>query len=86
VAAAETIKSFTAKGFISHTTNKRSGEMYVYIFEDGQIKTASTFDDDDMASCDMGVIDVIDISGEKPKQYHNNNWHDLESADDARTT
>lgn len=55
--------------------------MYLYIFEDGEVKKATSFSDDDRTSCDMGILDVIDLHAENPKQYIDGEWHDIESAD-----
>ena len=55
--------------------------MYLYIFEDGEVKKATTISKEDKESCDMGILDIIDISGDEPKQYYEGEWHDLPSAD-----
>lgn len=55
--------------------------MYLYVFEDGEIKKGSTFCQGDMDSCDAGILDVIDISGEQPQQYYEGEWHDIQSQD-----
>ena len=55
--------------------------MYLYIFEDGEVKKGTTFDDGDKESVDAGILDVIDIGSEQPKQYCGGGWHDLDSAD-----
>jgi hypothetical protein len=57
------------------------GEMYLYFFEDGEIKKGTTFSDDDAQSCDAGILDVIDIGDSDPRQYYDGKWHELESAD-----
>lgn len=36
--------------------------MYLFIFEDGEIKQASEVGEDDLESCDNGYLDIIDIS------------------------
>ena len=56
--------------------------MYIYIFEDGEVKKGDTFGHGDMDSCDDGILDVIDISGDQPMQYYDNEWHDIPSADE----
>lgn len=55
--------------------------MYIYVFEDGEIKKGSSFEQGDMDSCDAGILDVIDISVDPPRQYYDGEWHDLPSAD-----
>jgi len=51
--------------------------MYLFIFEDGEIKKCTTFDAADAAECDAGVFDVIDIGGDNPKRYCSGEWHAL---------
>jgi hypothetical protein len=53
--------------------------MYLYIFEDGEAKKATTFGEGDKEACDDGILEVIRISD--CKTYHEGDWHDLESAD-----
>jgi len=55
--------------------------MYLYIFEDGEVKTASSFCDTDKESVDAGAIVVIDIESKPPMNYYDGEWHILESAD-----
>lgn len=54
--------------------------MFLFIFEDGLIKKATVICDGDKSCADDGIIDLIDISGDEPKQYYDGEWHDLESA------
>ena len=53
--------------------------MYLYIFEDGQVKKGTTFCDGDAESCDADILDVIDIGESDPKQYYDGEWHELVS-------
>lgn len=53
---------------------------YLFIFEDGQVMKADKVTDDEFVSCDNGILDVIDISGDEPMQYLNDGWHELPTA------
>lgn len=55
--------------------------MYLYIFEDGEVKKATTVSDNDKNCVDAGILDIIEIGGDDPKQYLGGEWHDIESAD-----
>lgn len=57
--------------------------MYLYIFEDGEIKKSGAIPcGDDLQNVDNGILDIIDISDPRnPLQYYNGDWHDLESAE-----
>jgi hypothetical protein len=55
--------------------------MYLFIFEDGEVKKATTFCQEDMDSCDAGILDVIDLHVENPKQYYDGQWYEIKSAD-----
>lgn len=57
--------------------------MYLYIFEDGSLKTTQSIGEGDLAACDDGLIDLIDISGPEPKQYMDGDWIKIESADNV---
>ena len=52
--------------------------MYLFIFEDGSIKKGSIVEDGDTAAADDGILDIIDISGAEPLQYHDGEWHEIE--------
>ena len=58
--------------------------MYLYISEDGEIKKSVDFDDVDRDMCEMGILDVIDLHSENPKQYYEGGWHDIESIGGAK--
>ena len=51
--------------------------MFIYVFEDGEVRKNKEFNEGDKDACDAGILDVIDISGDEPKQYYNSEWHDL---------
>jgi len=55
--------------------------MYLYIFEDGTIKKGTTFEDGEADACDLGILDVIDISDGEPKRYAFDSWQEIETAD-----
>lgn len=57
--------------------------MYIYIFEDGEVKKSTTFSNDDLSSVADGILDVIDISDpDKPiASVGGGGWIDLKSAD-----
>ena len=57
--------------------------MYIYIFEDGTVKKATTISDDDALSVEEGILDIIDISDNQNPKYlvEAGEWDDLESAD-----
>ena len=55
--------------------------MYIYLFEDGEIRKGTIFNDSESEACDDGILDVIDISGDIPKQYLSGKWHDIDSID-----
>ena len=55
--------------------------MYLFIFEDGDMKRSTGFSDDDKASCDAGLLDVIDLHAENPKRYFNGEWQDIDKFD-----
>jgi len=51
--------------------------MYLIILEDSEIRRADTISDDDLAACDNGLIDIVDLGGEMPKDYYNGKWNDI---------
>ncbi len=55
--------------------------MYLLIYEDGSLQTATTLADDVFAAADDGYVDVIDVSGDAPLQYHQDEWHKINSID-----
>jgi hypothetical protein len=49
--------------------------IYLVIFEDGEVRKTSMLQDEDLQSCDDGVLDVIDITNPKdPVNYVNGMW------------
>ena len=51
--------------------------MYLIIMEDSTVWQADTISDDERSAADDGILDIIDISGPQPTQYHDNNWHGI---------
>ena len=47
---------------------------YLYIFEDGEVKVSAKFSDSERDSCEAGILEVIDISGEIPVTYYEGVW------------
>ncbi len=58
--------------------------MYLYIFEDGQAAKSSLFLEEDRQNCDDGLIDVIDLHAENPRQYYEGEWHDIKKLDRSK--
>lgn len=55
--------------------------MYIAIFEDGEPKLIDAITDDDLQSCDAGILDLIDVSvADRPTRYWDGKWEPLESA------
>ena len=55
--------------------------MYLYILEDGEMLKSLRCDDDDKAMCENGLIDIIDLHAENPKQYFRGEWHSIDTHD-----
>lgn len=56
--------------------------MYLFIFEDGEVKKASAVGDDDLQSCDDGYLDIIDIvDPDCPMRRYGDGWAQVESLD-----
>lgn len=58
--------------------------MYLFILEDGDILKSSEFGDDDKAAADAGILDVIALHTENPKQYFDGGWHDIKKAENTQ--
>ena len=52
--------------------------MYILIFEDGSLKQASSVDEGDLYAADEGLLDIVDITKDMPRQYYGGEWHLLE--------
>ena len=52
--------------------------MYIIITEFQDIRYAENITDEELAACDDGILDVIDIVGDTPKRYSDGEWHELE--------
>lgn len=48
--------------------------MFLIINEDGEITKTEKITAEDLYSCDMGVISIIDISGNQPVTYFEESW------------
>ena len=55
--------------------------MFLLITEDGEIFQAEKHHESDPEMCDAGMLDLIDISGDKPKRYFDGEWQDIEELD-----
>jgi len=51
--------------------------MYLIILEDSEIGKVSTLEDGDLEACEAGLIDIVDLSGEMPREYYAGEWHDI---------
>lgn len=53
--------------------------MYLYIFEDGEIRTSNEFSTTDKICCNNGILTVLDITNNKqPTEYYQGEWHEIE--------
>lgn len=53
--------------------------MYLFIFEDGEIKFRDIVEDGDLIAADDGLLDIIDIrSHGEPKRFFDGKWDDVE--------
>ena len=63
--------------------------IFLYIMEDGYLTISSTFPEEDVAACDDGILDVIDLEGSmsdtasvgQPLQYRGGEWHQIDEID-----
>lgn len=54
--------------------------MYLLIYEDGSLQTTIELTDDMFEAADDGIVEIIDVTGEVPFQYYQNEWHKIDSA------
>ena len=54
--------------------------MYLFIFDDLTIKTANGYIEEDLQAVDNGYLAIIDISSDKPTEYYNGKWTEVEQA------
>ena len=52
--------------------------MYLFIFEDDVIKKGVNCSDDDLRACDNGILSIVDLHSENPKEYFGGEWHNIE--------
>lgn len=53
--------------------------MYLFIFEHGVVQKSEAFNDEDKASCDAGILEVIMLDPVSPKTYFRGTWVELET-------
>jgi len=54
-------------------------KQYLYIFEDGSVKTSRSVNDEDLKSTDDGYLEIIDITNPKEPLWHNaGDWLNIE--------
>jgi len=53
--------------------------MYLLIHEDGSLQTTVELTNDVFEAADDGCVDIIDITGEKPFQYYQGEWHKIDT-------
>ena len=77
------VKDYTYYTYYTYYTVicKGNYKMYLYIFENGEIKKSTTFSDCDAEACDAGILDVIKINDVNPKQYGCGQWHFIDYID-----
>jgi hypothetical protein len=54
--------------------------MYIYIYEDGEIRKAAQIEEDDKASIDAGILDIVDCN--TCKAYYDGQWRHLPDVKD----
>ncbi|NEV65400.1 hypothetical protein [Thiorhodococcus minor] len=54
--------------------------MYLYIFEDGEVRKGAEITDDDVASVDAGILTIIDC--ETQQELCDGQWCDLKLTSD----
>ena len=54
--------------------------MYLIIFEDGTLSKTDVLNDEDLESHEAGFLDILYISDNEPKEYHNGEWFDIPNA------
>ena len=55
--------------------------MFIYIFNDGEIKTTDRLSIGDLEAADDGLIDILDIGNlDGPKIFHDGEWNEVERA------
>lgn len=52
--------------------------MYVFIFEDGNITKEHEVSEGDLAACESGYVDILDITNpDKPTRYLDESWAEV---------
>ena len=54
--------------------------MYIYIFEDGEIREANQIEEGDKESVDAGILDIVDCN--TCKAYYDGQWRNLPNVED----
>jgi hypothetical protein len=52
--------------------------MYIFIFEDGQVKQANSVSDEDLLSVDNGYLQVLRVQNGDATEYYDGEWSKLE--------
>lgn len=53
--------------------------MFLFLYEDGSIVKRSYVDDEDKAASDKRLFEIIDLRGNEPLQYSENEWHEIDT-------
>ena len=59
--------------------------MYLLILEDGEVLKTETLHDEDKEASDHGIMDIIHVSGEHPRQYFQGEFHEIKVASPPTT-
>lgn len=54
--------------------------MYLLILEDGEVLKTHELLEEDKVSSDAGILEIICISGDHPRQYFDGKFHEIELA------
>ena len=52
--------------------------MFLFLYEDGSIVKSNYVDDEYKAASDKGLLVIIDLRGNEPLQYAENEWHEID--------
>ena len=52
--------------------------MYILILEDGEMFKTETLSDGDKEASDAGIMDIICVAGDHPRQYHDGEFHEID--------
>lgn len=54
--------------------------MYLFILEDGEILKSVEVTQDDFDMVDIGILEIISISGPQPVTYYKGDWRGINTA------